>query len=219
MGSGEQSRPTPANGIKGQKLPGRETETIPLAFRKKVWIWIKQSSMDELRSAMEKHVDQMADLVQKLSAELRSGIRPAYDNFIGFFHAIDWKVLSLSISPLCLFLEKVKETKNKCARKSHGYVFGYSIWFNSFFQQPWLLGLLGFHFLLLLTTIISRKNLNFQMFLFVLACKFILAIIFIDFQHCLVQSYSNEIATTFWFRHWWSISMSTLFVEIGNVLD
>ncbi|KAE8683393.1 hypothetical protein F3Y22_tig00111208pilonHSYRG00115 [Hibiscus syriacus] len=22
----------------------------------------------------------------------RSGIRPAYDNFIGFFHAIDWKI-------------------------------------------------------------------------------------------------------------------------------
>ncbi|POO00221.1 Transmembrane protein [Trema orientale] len=82
--------------------------------------------MEELRSAMEEHMDQMADLVHKLSAELRSGLRPAYENFIGFFHAIDWK-------------------------------------------EPWLLGLVGFHFLLLLTTITSRKNLNFQMFLFLLA--------------------------------------------------
>uniref|UniRef100_A0A803NHU2 Uncharacterized protein n=1 Tax=Cannabis sativa TaxID=3483 RepID=A0A803NHU2_CANSA len=39
--------------------------------------------MDDLRSAMEDHMDQMADLVQKLSAELRTGLRPAYDNFIG----------------------------------------------------------------------------------------------------------------------------------------
>ncbi|KAF4388185.1 hypothetical protein G4B88_021881 [Cannabis sativa] len=82
--------------------------------------------MDDLRSAMEDHMDQMADLVQKLSAELRTGLRPAYDNFIGFFHAIDWK-------------------------------------------EPWLMGLLGFHFLLLLTTITSRKNLNFQMILFLLS--------------------------------------------------
>ncbi|OMO57301.1 Transmembrane protein 18 [Corchorus olitorius] len=47
--------------------------------------------MEELRSAMEEHMEVMADLVQKLSSELRSGLRPAYDNFIGFFHAIDWK--------------------------------------------------------------------------------------------------------------------------------
>ncbi|KAJ4701168.1 transmembrane protein 18 [Melia azedarach] len=47
--------------------------------------------MEELRSTMEAHIDQMADLVQKLSAELRSGLGPAYDNFVGFFHAIDWK--------------------------------------------------------------------------------------------------------------------------------
>ncbi|KAK8704145.1 hypothetical protein V6N13_047777 [Hibiscus sabdariffa] len=51
--------------------------------------------MEELRSAMEEHMGLMADLVQKLSSELRSGIRPAYDNFVGFFHAIDWKFLEL----------------------------------------------------------------------------------------------------------------------------
>ncbi|GKV43010.1 hypothetical protein SLEP1_g50352 [Rubroshorea leprosula] len=36
-------------------------------------------------------MNQMADLVQKLSSELRSGLRPTYDNFMGFFYAIDWK--------------------------------------------------------------------------------------------------------------------------------
>ncbi|KAL5558488.1 hypothetical protein UlMin_034699 [Ulmus minor] len=82
--------------------------------------------MEELRSAMEDHFEQMGDLLQKFSAELRSGLQPAYENFIGFFHAIDWK-------------------------------------------EPWLMGLLGFHFVLLLITFTSRKNLNFQMFLFLLA--------------------------------------------------
>jgi hypothetical protein len=51
--------------------------------------------MEDLKSAMEEHMEQMADLVQKFSAELRSGLGPAFDNFIGFFHAIDWKVLLL----------------------------------------------------------------------------------------------------------------------------
>uniref|UniRef100_A0A803L053 Transmembrane protein 18 n=1 Tax=Chenopodium quinoa TaxID=63459 RepID=A0A803L053_CHEQI len=49
--------------------------------------------MDEVRSAMEDHMNQIADLVQKLSDELRSGFAPAYDNFMGFFHAIDWKLV------------------------------------------------------------------------------------------------------------------------------
>ncbi|KDO83944.1 hypothetical protein CISIN_1g031229mg [Citrus sinensis] len=82
--------------------------------------------MEELRSAAEAHMDQVADLVQKLSAELRTGLRPAFDNFIGFFHAIDWK-------------------------------------------EPWLMGLMAFHFVLLVVAISSRKNLNFQMYLFLLA--------------------------------------------------
>ncbi|KAG9444000.1 hypothetical protein H6P81_015340 [Aristolochia fimbriata] len=47
--------------------------------------------MEDLKAAMNEHMDQMADLVEKLSAELRVGLQPAYDNFIGFFHAIDWK--------------------------------------------------------------------------------------------------------------------------------
>ncbi|GLT44408.1 hypothetical protein SLA2020_183100 [Shorea laevis] len=82
--------------------------------------------MEELRSALEEHMNQMADLVQKLSSELRSGLRPAYENFMGFFHAIDWK-------------------------------------------EPWLMGLLVFHFVLLIVTILSRRNTNFQMCLFLLA--------------------------------------------------
>ncbi|XP_074263538.1 uncharacterized protein LOC141586263 isoform X1 [Silene latifolia] len=82
--------------------------------------------MEEIRSAMEEHMNQMADLIQGFSAELRSGFTPAYDNFLGFFHAIDWK-------------------------------------------EPWLIGLLGFHVLFLLTAILSRRHVNFQMCLFLLA--------------------------------------------------
>jgi hypothetical protein len=57
--------------------------------------------MEELKSALEAHMDQMADLVQKLSSELRSGFRPAIDNFIGFFHAIDW-----TVPIFCFFFKK-----------------------------------------------------------------------------------------------------------------
>ncbi|XWS24843.1 hypothetical protein CRYUN_Cryun27aG0019800 [Craigia yunnanensis] len=82
--------------------------------------------MEELRSAVDEHMELMADLVQKLSSELRSGLRPAYDNFIGFYYAIHWK-------------------------------------------EPWLMCLLSFHVFLLIMTIFSRKNTNFQMCLFLLA--------------------------------------------------
>ncbi|XP_019179376.1 transmembrane protein 18 [Ipomoea triloba] len=82
--------------------------------------------MDELTSALNAHMDQMADLVEKMSAELRSGLKPAYDNFIGFFHAIDW-------------------------------------------TEPWLVGLISFHVVLLLLAVFLRKNINSQMFLFLLA--------------------------------------------------
>ncbi|KAI4358041.1 hypothetical protein L6164_001951 [Bauhinia variegata] len=82
--------------------------------------------MEELKSAMEEHMEQMADLVQKFSSELRAGLHPAYENFIGFFHSIDWK-------------------------------------------EPWLIGLLAFHVVLLLVAVISRKNTNFQMILFLSA--------------------------------------------------
>ncbi|XP_073052722.1 uncharacterized protein [Primulina eburnea] len=82
--------------------------------------------MEELQSAVNSHMDQMADLVEKLTAELRSGLKPAYEDFLGFFHAIDWK-------------------------------------------EPWLICLISFHVFLLLLIFASRKNVNFQMCLFLLA--------------------------------------------------
>ncbi|QCD94324.1 hypothetical protein DEO72_LG5g2407 [Vigna unguiculata] len=48
--------------------------------------------MEELKSGMEEHMELMADLVQTFSSDIRFGFSPAYDNFMGFFHAIDWKV-------------------------------------------------------------------------------------------------------------------------------
>ena len=62
--------------------------------------------MEDLKSAIEDHLDQMGDLLQKFSAELRSGLRPAYDNFLGFFHAIDWKVRSTPLSSLRVWLSR-----------------------------------------------------------------------------------------------------------------
>ncbi|XP_075509356.1 uncharacterized protein LOC142545839 [Primulina tabacum] len=82
--------------------------------------------MEELQSALNAHMDQMADLVEKLTAELRSELKPAYENFLGFFHAINWK-------------------------------------------EPWLICLISIHVFLLLVTFASRKNVNFQMCLFLLA--------------------------------------------------
>ncbi|KAF9620269.1 hypothetical protein IFM89_011004 [Coptis chinensis] len=83
--------------------------------------------MEELKTVMNEHMDQMSDLVEKFTAELRSGFQPAVDNFLGFFHAIDWKV------------------------------------------EPWLIGLISFHVSLLLLIFISRKNVNFQMLLFLMS--------------------------------------------------
>ncbi|PWA44254.1 hypothetical protein CTI12_AA528120 [Artemisia annua] len=82
--------------------------------------------MDELKTAMSDHMDQMQEIIEKVSAELRVGMQPAVDNFIGFFHAIDWK-------------------------------------------EPWLVGLMIFHFMALIVIISSRKNINFQMYLFLLS--------------------------------------------------
>nr|XP_043610853.1 transmembrane protein 18 [Erigeron canadensis] len=82
--------------------------------------------MDELKTAMNDHLDQMQEIIEKISSELRVGMQPAVDNFVGFFHAIDWK-------------------------------------------EPWLVGLMVFHFMVLITIIASRKNINFQMYLFLLS--------------------------------------------------
>lgn len=66
-------------------------------------------------------------------------------------------------------------------------------------QEPWLVGLIGSHFVLLIVAITSRKNLNFQMFLFLLACKFRLLLLSYAFQLdslCSFQ-YSNKFSITY----------------------
>ena len=50
------------------------------------------------------------------------------------------------------------------------HCFDLLIFLFTLFQEPWLMALLGFHVVLLLVTIISRKKTNFQMFLFLLTC-------------------------------------------------
>lgn len=71
--------------------------------------------MDDLKMEMNAHMEIMADLVQKFTAELRTGFQPAYANFIGFFHAIDWKVIhrSLSLSPILLKKNYSRENAGK----------------------------------------------------------------------------------------------------------
>ena len=44
-------------------------------------------------------------------------------------------------------------------------------WFSSS-QEPWLISMLTFHAILLLVTIISRRNINFQLILSALTCEF-----------------------------------------------
>lgn len=46
--------------------------------------------MEDLKSALNEHVDLVSELLQRFSGELRTGFGPAYQNFLGFFHAIDW---------------------------------------------------------------------------------------------------------------------------------
>ncbi|URE29940.1 transmembrane protein 18, partial [Musa troglodytarum] len=88
--------------------------------------WGAASAMEDLKAALNEHVDLASELFEKFSAELRSGFGPAVDNFVSFFHAIDWK-------------------------------------------EPWLVCLLALYFVLLLLTISSRKNVNFQLCLSLLA--------------------------------------------------
>nr|GEX07017.1 transmembrane protein 18 [Tanacetum cinerariifolium] len=49
--------------------------------------------MDELKTTTNDDVDQLQGILEKVSVELRVGMQPAVDNFIGFFHAIDWKAI------------------------------------------------------------------------------------------------------------------------------
>jgi transmembrane protein 18 len=61
-------------------------------------------AVEEVRSALNEHADVVAELFGRVSSELRTGFAPAVDSFIGFFHAIDWKVppTNSPICPLCV---------------------------------------------------------------------------------------------------------------------
>ncbi|GJN12675.1 hypothetical protein PR202_ga30972 [Eleusine coracana subsp. coracana] len=56
-------------------------------------------AVEEVRSALNEHADVVAELFGRVSTELRSGFAPAVDSFIGFFHAVDWKVWIRSTWP------------------------------------------------------------------------------------------------------------------------
>ncbi|KAI0531040.1 hypothetical protein KFK09_000589 [Dendrobium nobile] len=46
--------------------------------------------MEDLKFALKGHADLVGEFLERVSAEMRGGFRPAVDNFVGFFHAIDW---------------------------------------------------------------------------------------------------------------------------------
>ncbi|KAL6659600.1 hypothetical protein ACP70R_003640 [Stipagrostis hirtigluma subsp. patula] len=48
-------------------------------------------AVEEARAALGEHADVVADLLGRVSAELRTGFAPAVDSFLGFFHVVDWK--------------------------------------------------------------------------------------------------------------------------------
>ncbi|KAI4339679.1 hypothetical protein MLD38_024592 [Melastoma candidum] len=117
--------------------------------------------MEEMKKAVEIHMDQLSDLILGLSSELRTQLRPALDVFLGFFHAIDWK-------------------------------------------EPWLIGLISFHCLLLITVVLSRKCLNFQMCLFLLS---------------LAGVYLAERLNSFLGDHWKSFATQNYFDPHGIFLS
>jgi hypothetical protein len=49
-------------------------------------------AVEEVRTALNEHADVVAELFGRVSTELRGGFGPAVDTFVGFFHAVDWKV-------------------------------------------------------------------------------------------------------------------------------
>ncbi|CAL9775877.1 unnamed protein product [Musa acuminata subsp. burmannicoides] len=119
------------------------------------------SAMEDLKAALNEHVDLASELFEKFSAELRSGFGPAVENFVTFFHAIDWK-------------------------------------------EPWLICLLAFYFILLIVTILSRKNVNFQLCLSLLAFSGV---------------YLAERVNSFLGRNWKSFSSQNYFDPHGLFLS
>jgi transmembrane protein 18 len=57
-------------------------------------------AVEEVRSALNEHADVVADLFGRVSSEVRTGFAPAVDSFVGFFHAVDWKVYAPALRPL-----------------------------------------------------------------------------------------------------------------------
>ncbi|KAK1258470.1 hypothetical protein QJS04_geneDACA011501 [Acorus gramineus] len=115
------------------------------------------SAMEGVRTAMREHADLVADLFERLSTDLRRGFAPAYANFVGFFHVIDW-------------------------------------------TETWLICLMLFHATLLLITFISRKNVNFQSFLALMAFTGV---------------YMAETINTFLAKNWQSFSGQNYFDPHG----
>ncbi|KAF8719668.1 hypothetical protein HU200_024412 [Digitaria exilis] len=128
--------------------------------------------MEETQAAMTAHLDQMSGLVQALSSELRRGMGPAADNLRAFVRAVDWmvsppsqEITSGSPKSRSLFslpFEANKYYAPRCALNAQ------------LFQEPWLLCLMAFHVILLLTAVGFRRNANFQLLLLLLACPALL---------------------------------------------
>ncbi|XP_031478573.1 uncharacterized protein LOC116249574 [Nymphaea colorata] len=71
--------------------------------------------MEEVKSAIEGQLDFLSDLFDKVRDEIRSGSQPAIDNFVGFFHAIDWKepwLISLLIFHVILVVVAIASRKH-----------------------------------------------------------------------------------------------------------
>jgi hypothetical protein len=134
--------------------------------------------MEELQAAVTAHLDQVSGLVQALSSELRRGMGPAADNLRGFIRAVDWTVFS----PDPLIGDRIRITKTLLSflslslpppsRADKYRALRLCCALNVLlFQEPWLMCLMAFHVVLLLTAVGFRRNANFQLFLLFLACE------------------------------------------------
>ncbi|XP_039139976.1 transmembrane protein 18-like [Dioscorea cayenensis subsp. rotundata] len=96
--------------------------------------------MDELKALL----NSQADAVEKLAGELRAGLRPAIDNFIGFFHAVDWKepwLMCLFVFQFALLLTAILTRRNDKAQFSLSILAFCGIYFaerlNNFLRENW----------------------------------------------------------------------------------
>ena len=120
--------------------------------------------MEELQAAVAAHLDQVSGLVQALSSELRRGMGPAADNLRAFICAVDWTVFS----PDPLIGDHIRITKTFFSPSLSLPELTKNV---LLFQEPWLMCLMAFHVVLLLTAVGFRRNANFQLFLLFLACE------------------------------------------------